>query len=169
MVFLWLPILGSPKCIAKNFSYDSVVCECNSTYCDSVGSATLPPVGQFSSYLTSRAGSRLEPTQGQVQANSSGTGERCRDVGGRCCTEQLHSIFCCLYIYIFFSISGLRLTIVPYQKYQKIRGFGGAMTDAAAINILSLSAGAQDQLLRQYFSPEGTPKDTEKQQSYASE
>lgn len=32
------------------------------------------------------------------------------------------------------------------------------MTDAAAINILSLSAGAQDQLLRQYFSPEGTPK-----------
>uniref|UniRef100_A0A665TEL0 Glucosylceramidase n=1 Tax=Echeneis naucrates TaxID=173247 RepID=A0A665TEL0_ECHNA len=50
---------------------------------------------------------------------------------------------------------GLRLTIVPFQKYQKIRGFGGAMTDAAAINILSLSAGAQDQLLRQYFSSEG--------------
>lgn len=53
-------------------------------------------------------------------------------------------------------LSGLRLTIVPYQKYQKIRGFGGAMTDAAAINILSLSAGAQEQLLRQYFSSEGT-------------
>lgn len=30
------------------------------------------------------------------------------------------------------------------------------MTDAAAINILSLSAGAQEQLLRQYFSSEGT-------------
>lgn len=30
------------------------------------------------------------------------------------------------------------------------------MTDAAAINILFLSAGAQDQLLRQYFSSEGT-------------
>lgn len=71
--------------------------------------------------------------------------------------------------FLFFSSPGLRLTIVPYQKYQKIRGFGGAMTDAAAINILSLSAGAQDQLLRQYFSPEGTPKDTEKQQSYALE
>lgn len=73
-------------------------------------------------------------------------------------------------VYLFiFSLSGLRLTIVPYQKYQKIRGFGGAMTDAAAINILSLSAGAQDQLLRQYFSPEGTPKDTEKRQSYTLE
>lgn len=56
------------------------------------------------------------------------------------------------------SLSGLRLTIVPYQKYQRIRGFGGAMTDAAAMNILSLSAGAQDQLLRQYFSPEGKVK-----------
>lgn len=30
------------------------------------------------------------------------------------------------------------------------------MTDAAAINILSLSAGAQNQLLQQYFSSEGT-------------
>lgn len=30
------------------------------------------------------------------------------------------------------------------------------MTDAAAINILSLSAGAQEQLLRQYFSSDGT-------------
>lgn len=53
-------------------------------------------------------------------------------------------------------LSDLRLTLVPYQKYQKIRGFGGAMTDAAAINILSLSAGTQEQLLRQYFSSEGT-------------
>ncbi|MEQ2214843.1 hypothetical protein XENOCAPTIV_021722, partial [Xenoophorus captivus] len=49
----------------------------------------------------------------------------------------------------------LRLTILPYQKYQRIKGFGGAMTDAAAINILSLSAGAQEQLLRQYFSKDG--------------
>lgn len=53
-------------------------------------------------------------------------------------------------------LSGLKLTIVAYQKYQRIRGFGGAMTDAAAINILSLSAGAQNQLLQQYFSSEGT-------------
>ncbi|KAM3614891.1 uncharacterized protein V6R79_020380 [Siganus canaliculatus] len=116
-------LTGSIECVARNFGHDSVVCECNSTHCDSVGSITLPPVGQYSSYLTSKAGSRLEAGQGQVQGNS--------------------------------TVKGLRLTILPYQKYQKIRGFGGAMTDAAAMNILSLSAGAQDQLLRQYFSPEG--------------
>uniref|UniRef100_A0A7N6AUP1 Glucosylceramidase n=1 Tax=Anabas testudineus TaxID=64144 RepID=A0A7N6AUP1_ANATE len=114
---------GSNKCVARSFGHDSVVCECNSTYCDGVGSVTLPPLGQFSSYLSSMAGSRLEPLRGHVRANSSG--------------------------------AGLRLTIVPYQKYQKIRGFGGAMTDAAALNILSLSAGAQNQLLQQYFSSEG--------------
>uniref|UniRef100_H2TS47 Glucosylceramidase n=1 Tax=Takifugu rubripes TaxID=31033 RepID=H2TS47_TAKRU len=114
---------GSSKCIARNFGHDSVVCECNSTYCDSVGSVTLPPVGHFSSYLSSMSGSRLEAGQGQVQANS--------------------------------TAEGLRLTVVPHQKYQKIKGFGGAMTDAAAINILSLSSAAQDQLLRQYFSAEG--------------
>ncbi|XP_028985112.1 lysosomal acid glucosylceramidase isoform X2 [Betta splendens] len=114
---------GSNKCVARNFGHDSVVCVCNATYCDSVGSVTLPPLGRFSSFLSSLAGSRLEPALGQVQANSSG--------------------------------AGLRLTIIPYQKYQRIRGFGGAMTDAAAINILSLSAGAQNQLLQQYFSSEG--------------
>lgn len=113
----------SSGCISRKFGYDSVVCECNSTYCDSVGPAVLPPVGQFSLYLTSRDGHRLEASLGHVQVNSSTT--------------------------------GFRLTIVPNQKYQKIRGFGGAMTDAAAINILSLSAGAQDQLLRQYFAPDG--------------
>ncbi|XP_035478634.1 lysosomal acid glucosylceramidase [Scophthalmus maximus] len=113
----------SNTCVARNFGHGSVVCECNATHCDSVGSVTLPPAGQYSSYLSSMAGSRLQPGQGRVQANSTG--------------------------------AGLRLTIVPYQKYQRIRGFGGAMTDAAAINILSLSAGARDQLLRQYFSSEG--------------
>ncbi|XP_072316396.1 lysosomal acid glucosylceramidase [Eucyclogobius newberryi] len=51
--------------------------------------------------------------------------------------------------------SRVRITISRSQKYQKIMGFGGAMTDAAAINIMSLSSAAQDQLLRQYFSSRG--------------
>lgn len=130
-----------------------MVCECNSTYCDSVGSITLPPLGQYSSYLTSMAGSRLEAAQSQVQVNSTGAGERCGPVTEVSVTlEWVQSLSL-----VNVSLSGLKLTLARNQKYQKIRGFGGAMTDAAAINILSLSAGAQDQLLRQYFSPEGTP------------
>uniref|UniRef100_A0A3B5BA58 Glucosylceramidase n=1 Tax=Stegastes partitus TaxID=144197 RepID=A0A3B5BA58_9TELE len=122
--FLFLLRPGSSKCISRNFGHDSVVCECNSTYCDSIGPVRLPPVGRFSSYLSSLEGSRLEAGEAEVQVNGSST--------------------------------GLRLTLVSYQKYQKVRGFGGSMTDAAAMNILSLSAGSQEQLLRQYFSSEAS-------------
>lgn len=77
-MFLFLLLLpGSTGCVARNFGHGSVVCECNSTYCDSVGSVTLPPLGQYSSYLTSMAGSRLEAGQGRVQVNSTGAGKWC--------------------------------------------------------------------------------------------
>ncbi|XP_078602094.1 lysosomal acid glucosylceramidase-like isoform X1 [Branchiostoma floridae x Branchiostoma japonicum] len=38
-------------------------------------------------------------------------------------------------------------------SYQKIKGFGGAFTDAATINIMSLSKLTQDKLIAAYFSP----------------
>ncbi|XP_044122426.1 lysosomal acid glucosylceramidase isoform X2 [Neovison vison] len=51
--------------------------------------------------------------------------------------------------------TGLLLTLQPDQKFQKVKGFGGAMTDAAALNILALSPPARDLLLKSYFSEEG--------------
>ncbi|NXK69165.1 GLCM Glucosylceramidase, partial [Sylvietta virens] len=47
------------------------------------------------------------------------------------------------------------LTLDTAQRYQKVKGFGGSITDAAAINIQSLSKDAQNHLLRSYFSEEG--------------
>lgn len=128
LVYCFLTLQGTPpaesnKCVPKDFGHGSVVCVCNSTYCDSMTPITLPPVGQYKSYLSTKEGNRLEAGEGAVQKSS--------------------------------TWPGLRLTINRNQKYQKIRGFGGAMTDAAAINIMSLSAGSQEQLLRQYFSSEG--------------
>jgi len=41
----------------------------------------------------------------------------------------------------------LVLTVDIDQKFQKIQGFGGAMTDAAALNIRSLSNKTQQILL----------------------
>lgn len=66
---------GSDECVARNFGHGSVVCECNSTHCDSIGSDTLPALGQFLSFTSSKAGSRLQRGQGQVQNNSTGAGE----------------------------------------------------------------------------------------------
>ncbi|XP_042883603.1 lysosomal acid glucosylceramidase-like [Penaeus japonicus] len=41
------------------------------------------------------------------------------------------------------------------QEFQTMMGFGGAFTDSTGLNIVKLSEGAQDKVLRAYFSPEG--------------
>uniref|UniRef100_A0A8C5RKS3 Glucosylceramidase n=1 Tax=Laticauda laticaudata TaxID=8630 RepID=A0A8C5RKS3_LATLA len=53
------------------------------------------------------------------------------------------------------SEDNLVLKLKTSQKYQKIKGFGGALTDSAAINILNLSPKSQRNLLKSYFSSEG--------------
>lgn len=50
----------------------------------------------------------------------------------------------------------IMFTISATGSYQEIIGFGGAFTDAAVINILSLSEGAQENLLESYFSTHGS-------------
>ncbi|XP_066577114.1 lysosomal acid glucosylceramidase [Amia ocellicauda] len=114
---------GGAPCVPRSFGGSSVVCECNATYCDAPGRLVLPAPGQYLAFLSSRAGSRLLPSQGAVKNTSSGT--------------------------------ALRLTVDLSKRFQRVRGFGGAMTDAAAMNILSLSPSTQHQLLKAYFSPEG--------------
>ncbi|XP_044736956.1 lysosomal acid glucosylceramidase-like [Chrysoperla carnea] len=47
------------------------------------------------------------------------------------------------------------ITISRAKKYQTIMGFGGAMTDATGINIVSLPKEAQDLLMQQYFGDNG--------------
>ncbi|XP_019700058.1 glucosylceramidase isoform X2 [Harpegnathos saltator] len=48
------------------------------------------------------------------------------------------------------------LTVDITQRYQKIFGFGGAMTDAAALNIRTLSNETQQKLLESYYSDKGS-------------
>ncbi|XP_078288083.1 lysosomal acid glucosylceramidase [Rhinoraja longicauda] len=113
---LWtlLPVTAGKPCAAQSFGWTSVVCICNATYCDTVEPVVVPAKGRYLLYETSRAGKRLERTNGQVQPSSKG--------------------------------GDLQLTLDVRKKYQWIKGFGGAMTDAAAINILSLSPPAQRNL-----------------------
>ncbi|XP_013925461.1 PREDICTED: glucosylceramidase-like [Thamnophis sirtalis] len=111
----------SPKLLGEN----AMVCVCNATYCDTVDPLSLPEVGNFVKYTTSKEGQRLERSEGQIGNASS------RTSGG-----------------IFY-------TYDPSVQHQYVKGFGGALTDSAAINILRLSYGAQNHLLRSYFSDEG--------------
>ncbi|NWT03746.1 GLCM Glucosylceramidase, partial [Mionectes macconnelli] len=99
-----------------------MVCVCNTTYCDTLDPLVLPPHGSYLKYESSKAGKRLESSEGRFQR--------------RLCAPDIV------------------LTLDTTQRFQRVKGFGGSITDAAAINILSLPEKAQDHLLRSYFSEE---------------
>ncbi|CAK8677307.1 unnamed protein product [Clavelina lepadiformis] len=51
--------------------------------------------------------------------------------------------------------SPVSFSINSSTRYQTLKGFGGAFTDAAGINIFSLPTDAQEHLMRSYFSSDG--------------
>ncbi|NXV75633.1 GLCM Glucosylceramidase, partial [Atlantisia rogersi] len=125
-----------------------MVCVCNATYCDTLDPLVLPDPGTYVKYESSKAGKRLERSQGSFQ--------RSLHAPGTCCGWGRWARPClCPAITPMSLPADLVLTLDTAQRYQKVKGFGGSITDAAAINILSLPAAAQDHLLRSYFSEEG--------------
>ncbi|NXP43247.1 GLCM Glucosylceramidase, partial [Leiothrix lutea] len=114
---------GARPCSPKYFGLGAMVCVCNTTYCDTLDPLVLPAVGSYVKYESSKAGKRLERSEGRFQRR-----------------------LCALDVV---------LSLDTTQRFQRVKGFGGSITDAAAINILSLPERAQDHLLRSYFSEEG--------------
>ncbi|NXT87507.1 GLCM Glucosylceramidase, partial [Anhinga rufa] len=125
-----------------------MVCVCNATYCDTLDPVVLPAPGTYVKYESSKAGKRLERSEGSFQ--------RILHTPGTCRGRQRRARPCLRPAVTLASLhADLVLTVDTMQRYQKVKGFGGSMTDAAAINILSLPETAQDHLLRSYFSEEG--------------
>uniref|UniRef100_A0A663N5U3 Glucosylceramidase n=1 Tax=Athene cunicularia TaxID=194338 RepID=A0A663N5U3_ATHCN len=116
---------GARPCSPKYFGRDSMVCVCNATYCDTLDPLVLPAPGTYVKYESSKAGKRLERSQGSFQRSLHTPGTR------------------------------LLLTLNVSVLYQHLKGFGGSLSDAAAMNILGLSQQAQDNLLHSYFSESG--------------
>uniref|UniRef100_A0A8C8RJ00 Glucosylceramidase n=1 Tax=Pelusios castaneus TaxID=367368 RepID=A0A8C8RJ00_9SAUR len=103
------PSLGARPCNAKNFGHDSPVCECSSSYCDTLDPVVIPALGTYVKYESTKAGQRLERSEGRFQSNSITPG------------------------------TDLVLRLDAAQRYQRVKGFGGALTDSAAMNIMALS------------------------------
>lgn len=106
----------------------------------------------------------MELSLGAIQANRTGTGNATLLTPSQagillelnCASDhQRVSPLCADTLYCLWMSLGLLLTLQPDQKFQKVKGFGGAMTDAAALNILALSPAARNLLLKSYFSEEG--------------
>ncbi|XP_068240004.1 lysosomal acid glucosylceramidase-like [Palaemon carinicauda] len=116
------------SCIRRDFDHSSFVCVCNASYCDTLPRPSVPPVGYFDVYSSDRKAKRFSKLRGHF-------------------TEEWDS----------FEGESLiaEFRLETSLTYQTILGWGGAVTDAAAYNILSLSAHAQERLLRSYFADEG--------------
>ncbi len=50
--------------------------------------------------------------------------------------------------------TGVVLTIDPYKSYQKIVGFGGAFTEAAAYTFYRMNPAKRDEIIMKYFDPQ---------------
>ncbi|NWS62980.1 GLCM Glucosylceramidase, partial [Chunga burmeisteri] len=126
-----------------------MVCVCNATYCDTLDPVVLPAPGTYVKYESSKAGKRLERSEGSFQHGLRAPGTHCgwqRRAGTLPVTSPIK---------LASLPADLVLTVDTTQRYQKVKGFGGSVTDAAAMNIFSLPETAQDHLLRSYFSEEG--------------
>ncbi|XP_042746577.1 lysosomal acid glucosylceramidase-like [Lagopus leucura] len=114
---------GGRPCSPKFFGRDAMVCECSAAYCDAVEPVVLPSEGGFVKYESSKAGKRLQRSEGSFQHRA--------------------------------EPSDLLLTLDVSTRHQRVKGFGGSLSDAAALNILALPQPAQELLLRSYFSDSG--------------
>ena len=119
-------LYSAPRpCLMKRFNESSFVCVCNSTYCDTTDSNITPPAGHALVYSSSLAGDRFKRSVISLK---------------RAAVIRNDAVV------VTLNISAIRQTII---------GFGGTFTDAAGMNIASLPKGAQDNLIRSYFGPEG--------------
>ncbi|KAI1723625.1 glycosyl hydrolase family 30 TIM-barrel domain-containing protein [Ditylenchus destructor] len=119
----------TPSSIDAN-ALDSFVCVCTADSCDSV-----IPVGN------------LEEGDSIAVYQSSKEADRMRKFDIRFVKDQQN--------WGNNKIPSLSISIDGSQQFQTIFGFGGAFTDAAGININSLSDAAQEVLMEQYFGDKG--------------
>ena len=121
----------SLPCAARKYDGGSVVCVCNASYCDTI-------------YTTLPEGSVPAHSVRVFQSTKSGQRFNFK-------VTQLHNSG-----FQNYKDSSVTITLNPYKTFQTIKGFGGAITDAAAINIKSLkNSAAEDHLINSYYGVAG--------------
>ncbi|KAM3959508.1 lysosomal acid glucosylceramidase-like [Aphomia sociella] len=117
-------------CAARKIKGQSVVCVCNATYCDKMV-RRVPTAGTYVAYTSSEAGARFRKTTGLLRTFNA---VPLNPDEGKLTT----------------------LTINVKKKFQRIQGFGAAVTDAAAMNWKNLTdRRLQENLIKSYFSSVG--------------
>lgn len=70
----WIAV-DSNACIPRKFNFDSVVCVCNATYCDTLSNIRAPLAGNYVIYTSSRDGLRFQRSVGSFQSKATSEGE----------------------------------------------------------------------------------------------
>ena len=116
-------------CAARKYGSDSVVCVCNSTYCDTISSTppvSAVPLNSVRIFQSTKSGQRFNFHTTQLINSTT----------------------------LYYNNSVV-ISVNPSKSYQSIKGFGGAITDAATINIKSLSPKTQHNLVSSYYASTG--------------
>ncbi|KAL9986686.1 hypothetical protein ACROYT_G000862 [Oculina patagonica] len=119
-------------CHSKDFGYGGTVCVCSDELgCDSFSDGSSPlSEDEYAVYTSSKAGDRFSLRTGKIGQASD--------------RRKLR-----------FTEAEVDFTVNQSEVFQTILGIGGAFTDAAGINILSISPTLQQKLLSSYFSQDG--------------
>lgn len=115
-------------CASRDYGRGSVVCVCNSTYCDNFPELDQLKANTAEVYESNKNGLRFSKTTlsfGNFEQSSS------------------------------LAMATVRITVDASKQYQSINGFGGCWTDAAVLNMFALTPAAREKLLDSYFSTDG--------------
>ncbi|KAF9412639.1 hypothetical protein HW555_008908 [Spodoptera exigua] len=123
----------------------SIVCVCNSTYCDTI-TRENPARGTYVVYTSTHGGKRFEKSYGTILTLPEQRFDDPGDLEPE--PEPIEMDFGAVLSYVV-------LRVYPSTRYQVIEGFGGSVTDAAAINWRSLSEATQETFIQTYFGPGG--------------
>ena len=114
-------------CIQRDYGKGGTVCVCNITHCDTFDPIVRTSAGVITRYESSKSGKRFAKNVFKFSNK----------------TDR------------YYEREGKTITINRNKRYQKIIGFGGAFTDAAAINILSLDSVMSRRIISDYYSSDG--------------
>ncbi|XP_054165564.1 lysosomal acid glucosylceramidase-like [Oppia nitens] len=113
-------------CHPQDFGKGSIVCVCNTSYCDDLDPLQKTPSGVITLFETSRNGDRFKQTNLKFGDHHSEHPTKSQTI-----------------------------TIDKNKKVQKIVGFGGSFTDATGYMISQLPQSLQEHVIRDYFSANG--------------
>ncbi|CAH1102131.1 unnamed protein product [Psylliodes chrysocephalus] len=145
-----IPLNG---CLHKDFGNGATVCVCNENHCDTISRVSKIDSSRYMVFTSNKYGLRFDKQikYFENRTDSSLLEDVCEQEAINCVaingTDR---------VLVVDKAEEVRKIIIDREKmFQKIFGWGGSFTDAAGVNVNSLSRNLQNKLMRSYFSEDG--------------